>query len=372
MRCLLIVPSLARAGAETQLVALANGIADRGHDVHLLTFERNIDQVTSLSRSVRHHAAGRMWKYDLSYTRDIAHVIHCEGIQVLHTTMEFGLLAGWVGRLRSQARLPLVASLHTTLSRSHKYNYQVRFLYRYLLRHCARIVFVCKNQREYWGRRFPELDRLSVVIHNGVSLDRFQPHEWVDEGGNLRERVGIPTAAVVFGCVAGFRPEKAHHTLLEAFSRAPETAHMLLAGDGPLRSEIEDRVAGLGLSDRTHFLGEVTDCRPVIAACDAMVLTSISETFPMAMLESMAMGVPMISPAIGGLPEAIQDGQTGWLVPMGNPVALAQQMQCIVKDPSQVVSIGARARQVVHDRYTETRMVDQTVDLLENVVAGHT
>ncbi|BCX87774.1 L-malate glycosyltransferase [Methylomarinovum tepidoasis] len=369
MRCLFIVPSLRRAGAETQVVALVNGLAARGHEVHLLTFERHLDQAGRLHERVHHHVARRRWKFDFGYTREIARVIDRYGIQLIHTTLQFALLAGWLGRLRARRKPPLVASLHTTVSRNAKEEWQTCLLYRRLLRRCARVIFVCDNQRGYWLSRFPELRDRSWVIHNGIPPERFRRSQFVSAGKTLRDRYGIAEQAVVFGCIAGFRPEKAHDLLLQAFDRIEGDAWLLLAGDGPLKAEMEARASRVGKAARIVFLGQVEDSRPVIAACNATVLASVAvETFSMAMLESMAMEVPVIAPEIGGLPEAVIQGRTGLLFPAGDVSALTERMQRIVDDPDQASDMGEMAQEWVAERFTESQMLARTADLLCQVV----
>jgi len=370
MRCLMIVPSLRRAGAETQVVALANGLAELGHEIHLLTFERHLDLCNRLLPVVWHHTCRRRWKYDFGYTHEIARIIDREGIEVIHTTLQFALLAGWLGRMQSTRKPPLVASLHTTISRNRKEDRQVRWFYRQLLRRCASIIFVCENQRDYWVHRFPELMPISKVVHNGIPLHHYDPQSWKEVGRRLRDELCIPAAATVFGCLAGFRPEKAHHLLIDAFSHLAGEPYLILAGDGPLRKAISNLVIERSVARRVHFLGEVSDCRQVIAASTATVLSSITvETFSMAMLESMAMGVPMIAPAIGGLAEAIEDGESGLIYPPGDEGALSRSMSCITDEPAQVEVMGKHARAVIMLRFSEDKMVGKTEGILAGVIA---
>lgn len=369
MRCLFVVPSLNRAGAETQVVALVNGMAARGHEVHLLTFESLLPLAERLDERVRHHAAMRRYKFDFSYTREIARIIDEFRIEVVHTTLQFALLAAWLGRLRSRSRPPLVASLHTTISRNTKEEWQNRLLYRHLLRRCARVIFVSANQRDYWLERYPGLGNHSVVIHNGVAVERFRKQDFEEAGRRLREKHGIPEDAVVFSCIAAFRPEKGHHLLLAAFDRLERDAWLLLAGDGESRPEIGNLAARSRKAERILFLGQVADTRPVIAASQATVLSSVAvETFSMAMLESMALEVPMIAPAIGGLPEAIEPGHSGWLFPVGDGEGLAMAMRGIADDPKQAQRMGEAARQTVIERFSESGMIERTAQLLQEVV----
>ena len=140
-----------------------------------------------------------------------------------------------------------------------------------------------------------------------------------------------------------------------------------LAGDGERRARIEALVRRQRLDDRVRFLGNVSDIRPVIAASDATVLASTAvETFSMAMLESMAMGVPMIAPDIGGLAEAIVHRETGLLFPVGDVGELTSCMRMFVDKSLDVMAIGRAAEQQVSRRFT----VDQMVSANERILQG--
>ena len=139
--------------------------------------------------------------------------------------------------------------------------------------------------------------------------------------------------------------------------------------DGELRIEMEAYAEAAGLQDRTRFLGNVNDTRPLMAASDVTVLASTAvETFSMAMLESMAIGVPMIAPRIGGLSEAIIDNETGLLFPIGDSSALARCMKYVVERPSEVASMGRSSRQKVTAEFTLAKMITGSEHVLRNAM----
>ena len=358
MRCLIVVPSLKRAGAETQAIDLANGLAGRGHEVHLFSFEAELDQRNRLQSSVRFHHSLRTSKFDWSVVKSLSEVIDRESIEVIHGVMQFGALVGWLGARRSRRRPPVVAAIHTTVNLGPKEEIQDRFVYRRLLNRLPAVVFVCRNQRDYWVRRFPELASLARVVYNGVDPRQYDRRPLESEGIALRERLGIGREAFVFACIAGFRPEKGHALLLEAFSRLRGDPILLLAGDGVTRSAIEAKAASMGLSSRTRFLGQVEDSRKVIVASNATVLASTSvETFSLAMLESMAMAVPVIVPHIGGLPEAVVENETGRLFAVGDIEALAACMQALQDDCEDTARMGEKAAEAVSQNFTFDKMI---------------
>jgi glycosyltransferase involved in cell wall biosynthesis len=367
VRILVVVPSLIRAGAETQAVDLANGLSSRGHAVHMCTFDRPLDQRQRLSDDVRFHHFVRQAKYDRNLIASLARIIDEERIEAVQGVLQFAAFMAWRATEQCRHRVPLVAAIHTTINRGLKEELQDRLVYRPMLRRLAAVVFVCEHQKRHWITKYPELGSLAKVVHNGVDPTRFRRAQFLDQGRALRSDLGIPATAFLFTCIAAFRAEKAHHLLIRAFSQMPPNVYLALAGDGERRSMIEAVVRSRRLDDRVRFLGNVGDIRPVIATSDATVLASTAvETFSMAMLESMAMGVPMIAPDIGGLAEAIVHRETGLLFPVGDANELASCMRMFADRSLDVVAIGEAAGRKVLQCFTLNQMVSANERILQN------
>lgn len=372
IRVLFILPSLKRAGAETQLVNLVSNLDLTHFEPHVFTFEKNLDQLEVLQNAgITHHHHLRQSKYDFGYTKTIAQLIDQQEIDVVHCSLQFALLAGWLARMKSKRKPPLIAAIHTTTNRSIKEELQDRLLYRWLLQSCAGIVFVCEAQRQHWVDKYPALEPLSSTIYNGIDPERFRRTDSLAQNAaSLKTQLGIAADDVVITAVAGFRTEKRHDLLISAFERLPSNTHLLLAGDGPKKAETESRVQHLGLQSRVHFLGAVADIRPVLAASSATVLASTAvETFSMAVLESMAMEVPVIVPDLSGLPEAIEKNKTGFVYPTGNLEELARALVKMTElTPLQRTEMGQAARQRLLANFTEAQMVSQIEVFLQRVV----
>jgi glycosyltransferase involved in cell wall biosynthesis len=373
-----VVPSLRRAGAETQVIDLVNGLARADGRDHVLCYTPPLDQQNRLNAdAVSLTYSPRKGRFDvLSIARRIAAIIDAEAIDIVHCTLQHALMMGFVGRLMARRKPALVAALHTTLNVRAMDDWADRLLYRPMLQRSARVVFVCQAQADYWWARYPELARKSRVIFNGVDTGRFVPAQWREAGEALRESHGIPPKDVLLGCIAGLRPEKGHLLLLRALARVTAAGRgaptLLLAGRGPMQSAIEAEIERLQLGGRVRLLGEIADVRPVLAACNGTVLPSTAvETFSMAMLESMAMGVPVLASDIGGLGEAIDSGVNGRLLPIGDEAAWAAVLAECQGSPDALQSMGEAARRDVSERFSVARMVSDTGQLLEEVHAEH-
>jgi len=195
-----------------------------------------------------------------------------------------------------------------------------------------------------------------VTIPNGVAIAPVA----------RRGREGTSRLIVTVG---NLRPEKGHDTLIDAAARVaavhPE-ARFEIAGDGPLHDGLLARARARGIADRVTFAGFQQDVRPLLARADLFVLPSVTEAFPNALLEAMACGVPSIATAVGGIPELVDDGRTGLLVPPRDAGALAGAIGALLDDPLRAAALGDAARRVVSARYAPTRMVGAYEALYEN------
>ena len=368
MKVLFIVPSLGRAGAETQVVDLVNALRDPEIQCQLLCFQPDLSQRDRIPEAVRFHHVPRRSKYDISFISGIARIIDREEIDVVHCTLEFSVLVGWLAIRRARRKPRLIGAIHTTLIRNLKEQLHDRLIYQWIFRQCDRIVFVCQKQADFWLQRYPFLAKNSTVIHNGIDLERFSGSFCDENAKEFAGRLAVPDNAYIISCIAGFRTEKRHDLLLAAFSRLDSNAHLYLAGDGALRSSVESFVDQMGLQDRVHFLGNIEDVRPLLAATHITVLASTAvETFSIAMLESMAMGVPMVAPDIGGLSEAIVHDQTGWIYPVGDVDRLASLLAQGARDREKLKAMSALARQSAEKYYSREVMADSTSALLRSV-----
>ena len=371
---LFIVPSLRRAGAETQVVELVDGLDPETYQIHLLAFQPNLDQLERLDKGhVTFHHVPRKGKLDWSIVRKVAEIIDQYSIGIVHATLQYSLLYGWLGRVLSKHRPALIAAIHTTISADRKEEIQNRLVYQWLLRCCNHVVFVCNKQREYWIARYPFLIKTSSVLYNGVDPAILDPESQAKPAVPDRDSLDIPDDAFVIVCIAGFRKEKGHHILVKAVSRLDENVYLVFAGDGDLRPAIEKQVTETGLGQRTRFLGVVNDIRAVLCMADVSVLASTAvETFSMAMLESLAMQVPVVGSDIGGMSEAVIPGKTGLLVRPGDVDDLVARLSELVADRSRAAAMGAAGRKLVIQSFSKDKMVDETAQLLQAVLGKST
>jgi glycosyltransferase involved in cell wall biosynthesis len=205
------------------------------------------------------------------------------------------------------------------------------------------------------------------VVPNGVDLTRF---ENLPRRDAARERLGIPPEAEVVGSVAMLRPEKNQALLLEAAARLRRRRPglvVVLAGEGPERERLTARAGREDLAGTVRFLGSRADVPEILPAFDAFVLSSLPavETQPVAVLEAMAAGVPVVATRVGDLEALLEEGRAGILVPSGDAEALARAVERLLDAPAERAALAGRGRAVA-ERFS----LDASVRALEDVLEG--
>ncbi len=196
------------------------------------------------------------------------------------------------------------------------------------------------------------------VIENGIDLERYGN---AADRAALRRGLGLDSDRRYVVAVARFHPVKDHATLLRGFARAATTrpgVELLLAGDGPLRGDLERLAGGLGVAGRVRFLGVRKDVPALLQAADLFALTSVSEAASLTLLEAMASRRAVVVTNVGGNPEIVRDGVEGLLVPRGDADAVAAAVGGLLDDPDRAAAMGAAGRARVEERYHLRQTVD--------------
>ncbi|MFU8858341.1 MAG: glycosyltransferase [Deferrisomatales bacterium] len=205
-----------------------------------------------------------------------------------------------------------------------------------------------------WLRDEVRVRKPVTQIYNGVDTGVYRPAE---DRAALRARLGLPQGGFVAGVVGRLDPIKDHRTLFQAFegvrARLPG-AHLLVVGDGPERSPLE---AAAGSCPAVRFLGNRLDAPDVLRCLDLFVLPSRNEGISNTILEAMATALPVAATAVGGNPELVADGETGTLVPPGDPEALGRVLLAYAEDPAARESHGRAGRERVLREFSVASMV---------------
>jgi glycosyltransferase involved in cell wall biosynthesis len=200
------------------------------------------------------------------------------------------------------------------------------------------------------------------VLHQGIQLDRF---DVLAEGDPKLPAWDGKSVA----CVANMQSDgKGHEDLIRAAAKLPRV-RFLLCGDGEHRPILQRLAGELGVADRVLFLGKRPDVPAIVSRVDALVHPSLAEGLPNAIMEAMAARRPVVATSVGGIPELVLDGSTGFLVPPRDPNALASALDRVLGDPERASAMGRAGRAHVERRFTLRRMTEQHDELYEELAA---
>jgi glycosyltransferase involved in cell wall biosynthesis len=207
------------------------------------------------------------------------------------------------------------------------------------------------------------------LIYNGVDLARYAEQEVCC---TLHREYSIPDGSPIVGVVARLEPEKGHPTLLEAWPAVLESvpnAHLLIVGEGSEREALELHALGLGINKSVTFTGRRDDVPAVTAALDVAVLPSYREAQGLSILEAMALSRPVVASAVGGIPEMIEHGRTGLLVPPRDPAALAASLVRLLTDHPYADTLARAGHDLVYERFCVELMVRAVETIYDEAVA---
>jgi len=281
----------------------------------------------------------------------------------------------WIVRvISSLCRTPLNISMALTMGRD--YWGQHRRLAWWFVHIGDRLTaplvdYFTPNSTDVW-RYFRDVegvpeDRL-IRIYNGIDVSRFVFTEEMRQRG--RQLLGLSESDLCIGCVGTLKHQKGQAFLLQAFgsltNQFPQTRLVFVGrGDSIYVQRLGEEAQRMGLADRCLFIGEVLDVRPVLAGIDVFALPSLVEGFPTVALEAMAMTRPCLVTNISGSREAVVHGETGFVVPPGNPEAIADGLSVLLSSPALRVKMGAAAQRRVLEHFTVQKMVTSYETLYE-------
>jgi glycosyltransferase involved in cell wall biosynthesis len=211
-----------------------------------------------------------------------------------------------------------------------------------------------------------------LTLHDAVDTTAFSLDR-VQAGAGVREELRCTEDHLLVCAVGRLSPEKGHGFLLDAFREViavvPE-ARLVLVGEGPLRSHLQAQATGLGLSDHVIFAGYRDEVEAIVAAGDLLVMPSLCEGFGDPIIEAMALCKPVIASRVGGMVETVRDGETGLLVPPGDPGALALAIINLLRDPQARERMGLQGRQVALREFSVGRLADGLAKLYNELASA--
>jgi glycosyltransferase involved in cell wall biosynthesis len=358
------------AGSENHLLALLPGLRARGVDAHLWLLaepgkpiEHLIVHAQTLGIPVTHltirHDA------DITLAWRLARRLRRAQPDIVHTHLIHADLYGTIAaRL---ARVPCVISSRHNDDRF-RYCLPVRLLNRLLWRWLDAGIAISDAIRDFSIRVEGAPAGRIHTIHYGLDPATLPAPPAARR--EMRASLGLPEETVLLGSICRLIEQKGLIYALRGFASIVEEfplAHYVIAGDGPLRHDLERAAAALGIAGRVHFLGWQDNASSVFASLDVFLAPSLWEGFGLVLLEAMAYHLPIISTRVSAIPEIVLDGQTGWLVPPRNADALAAAMRAALSDDAERQRRGQSGRLRLETSFTVETMVERTLALYQRV-----
>lgn len=364
MRIATLIDTLTWGGAEKTVVTFAEIARARQIDFTVIALYpvdgyHFANELTRLGTNVVSMPASKL--FDRKRLSGLVRFLRQERFDVLHTQLTYANILGTIaGRL---AGIPVVSSLHNIDSRftGGKLWMETAAL-RYGMHGIAAAGYaIAEANQARLGRRPIQ------VIPN--SIEPIPPITTAERQALRRELVGDPERPLLIA-VGSLTAQKAHHDLIEAFAivqKRHPTAALVIAGKGPLRRLLQDQIDRHRLNDAVKLLGVRNDVPKLLAAADIFTLASHWEGLPIAVLEAMSAGLPIVMTDVADLPRLVVPG-TGYLVPPHMPAKLAARLTTLIDDAELRQGFGEEARKRVLENHNADHWADQLIDFYRNAV----
>lgn len=371
IRVALVISNLEFGGAQRQVVELINHLDPRRFDARVVSLSPYVPLAEGLRDRGRLHIITKRFKFDATVIPRLAKWLRVFGANIVHSFLFDADIAARVAGRR-------VGAVVIGSERNTDYHLKKRQLFFYrLTRGCMDLLIA--NSRagaEFNQRVLGHSASQYRVIHNGVDAERFRPRQR-DE---LRLRAGLHQGVTLVGMFASFKEQKNHPLLFQAarrvLDRLPETRFLLVGdelyagmhGSDLYKKNMERMVDELRLREACIFLGNRADVDELYGACDLTVLPSLFEGTPNVVLESMACGVPAVVTDVSDNAYIVPDGRAGYVVPPGDPEALAERISKLIENVELRAKLGRGAREWVIAEFSIPRLVEKTGAVYEEVL----
>lgn len=363
MKILTLIDTLYPAGAETIAVSIAELLQEQGRYEPIVCATRaggNLE--TGLrTQGIRHLILGRRSKFEIHKMRALFTLVRDERVGIVHA---HGAGSGVWGVLLARATgVPLVTHVHgQPLVGWHGTADAL------IGRLAKRVIAVSEFERHRLiSQGLPETR--VVAIPNGIDIDGFAA---ATAPAAVKVHFGIPQDAPVVGICAGLRPEKNHEMFLEAAAVVVAggiDARFMIVGGGERGDALKAQARTLGIAERCVFTGSVANVPELLAAFDVGVLSSNREGLPLSILEYMASSLPVVATNVAAIPEAVEEGKNGFLVPPGDSEALADRIGRLLTDSEFADRMGREGRRMAEARFSRRAMIARVQALYDEVLA---
>ena len=352
-------------GGENQLAYLLEGLESSSFQNHLLASEGS-EVATRLSPKVKTKTVRAHMGHTYNIAKDVVAYCQTTEIKLISAHNSAGHNIGIVASmLNPNLKLVVHRRVDNRPNRSpyHRYKYKCRHVSRYI----TVSQFIAQGLMDYGIP--PEKIQ---VVYSGIKSDFWQPKEKVAAKKNLAEKLNINPNLPWIGNASALTRQKGYHTFVDSMARLKNLGlpfRALIAGEGYLRESLENQVKEFGLANEVRFLGYLNDTGPLLKALDILLVPSRNEGLGTVLLEGIAAGCYVVGHNVGGIPEIIKDGKTGFLANPKRPEHIADITQEILENPRKWEDLKASATEHVKENFQASTMIVNTREIYESVLA---
>ena len=370
-----VIHGLPMGGAEKFLITLSNHLYKRKYLPHIILLSNDDELISELNPSIPVYRILKNTRYDLTIAKRVNRLIDFIDPYVIMCINTYAYFITRLGQLFSNTK-NLILSPHSTIPFS-RYNYIQNLIYLRFVQESDQILYLCEAQRFFLKKTYKIAKHQDSIVYNGVDANYFNPKMFQQHTREeLRNTLGINVSDKVIVQVARLQKEKCHSDAILALSflhsqKIGTNTHLIIVGSGKSTyvSALKEIVQNENLNDFVHFVGSQSDVRSYLYISDSFTLTSESETFSIAALEAMSMGLPVVLTDIGGAKEMVVSGLNGILVKPHNSKELAKAWKTVFDSNLQPNKI----RNHVIEKFSIHSMIDHYEDLLfpQDVFVNH-
>lgn len=368
IKVMIVIRQLIVGGAESQTYELARGLDREKFEVTVCSLQNGGHFAKELEiEGIPVRVVRKRGKYDVSIIPRLITLFKQERPDIIHCVMWTANM--WGGLCARLAGIPrLVMSTRSIGIWKKRIHYLTGPL---IFNHADRVLANSMEVRNYMVQRESVNKNKIQVVYNGLDTGKFGKSFSPEEVQKIRKELGLPPMGPVIGIVANLSPQKDYPTLLQAavqVAKANEDARFLIVGDGPLRASLQAETIRLGLEGRVVFTGLRTDVDRCLSCMDTFVLSSVREGFSNALLEAMAMGLPVVASRVGGNIEAVKVGESGYLFQPGDYNELARYILRLIGNPGQARIMGENGKKRAMRDFSNSHYLKQMENLYINLL----
>ncbi|MCA9436315.1 MAG: glycosyltransferase [Candidatus Omnitrophica bacterium] len=368
---LYVIPNLNIGGTEIQLGLLARGLAKTEFQPHILCVREEGELADSLRKfNIPVEGLGIEKPISFGACRKIKKQCIEWDIDIVHTFL-FGMDLAAVRGARSAGVLGVITSRRQLPDWK---NWKHLKAQRMANDRTDLVICNSKAVQEFCCEQEDLGIGKTEVIHNGFPEQNIPSGPMLQEPPVERELLRsrmIEPKEKVLACVANFSAVKNHFKMIDALRNIlldGELVRLILIGDGPMREEVQSYVESKSMREAVIFLGSRLDRLKILPECQALILPSKHEGFPNAVLEAMALGIPVIASNTGGIPELIDHGETGWLFPPDDELDMAATMRKVLFDHDAALQCATKAQEKVRKKFTDRILIENHLKIYRDLM----